>query len=308
MKKYLVYGKFLLAGLVFLPLLLGCTTLEFYDRQVSMKKSCVIEYNGDDTITLILNDEVQGERKEIHGFSGINTLIIPVGTYTFAYSSEPYKNAIDAKNRSDQLTGRSYWYTWKSDVARSESTTLEASKRYKAERVGNIITITEMENGGISGRGVTTPFKFSLVANGLGWRYSGGFLFGEFGPQIGVSVASDAMVMNITGEATMGMGIFGGENNGFGFPYRAGGSVTTFFGKSKFGLGLGGGITGQTIMLLGNEGNDMFPKMHVPYIQVKGLFHPDRNNFLSFGLFMDYYPTVTPVDFGAFGLGFAVNY
>jgi len=303
--------RLLIGGMVLMPVMLSCASLGFYDREISMKESCVLVFQGSNTIDLIINDERRGDYINVNASAKERkTLIIPAGTYTFAWGRS-YREAIDTQNRTAQREGRSYWYTWKTETAHSESTTLESGKRYKAERVGKTITITEMENGGISRGGVTTAVKSSFVANTLGWRSNMGFLFGEFGPQIGLTIASDPVVMNITGEATIGMTgwrILGGDYDGFGFPYRAGGSIATFFGKSRFGLSLGGGIIGQTIVLLGDEGSDMFPKIQVPYIQAKGLFLPDKNEYKAFGLFVDYYPTVTSGNFGTFGIGLTINY
>jgi len=322
MKKCKIFFGFLIGGLVLIPLMLSCASLGFYDRSISMKESCVLDVqktiSGNAQLYYLgANSEKGqvdsiGEYKEIFtGSSGKNTIIVPAGTFSLGYSNTLKK----VLARTDYGWYVREVYKMENYSAVSEPFTFEAGKRYRlaifdatSSSGRGTITITEMNNGGISSGGVMVAPKSQIVANTLGWRYSNGFLIGEVGPQIGMYIASDAMVMHITGEATLGMGIFGGENNGFGFPYRAGGSVITYFGKGFLGAGLGGGITGQTIMLLGDEGNDMFPKIQVPYLQGKILFNPDVNGAIGFGVFFDYYPTVKPVGIGSFGFGLAINY
>jgi len=321
MKKCRIF-RFLICGLVLTPLMLSCASLGFYDRSISMRESCVLVvqktisgnaqlyYRGENPERGQVDS--RGEVKSIFtGSSGSNTIIVPAGTFSLGFTNT-LKSVLERRNSGAYIVEV---YRMENYDAASEPFSFEAGKRYKIEIYEatsasgrGTITITEMNNVGISNRGVMVAPKLNIVANALGWRYSNGFLAGEFGPQFGMYIASDTMIMHITGEATIGMGIFMGENNGFGFPYRAGGSVITYFGKGFLGVSLGGGITGQTIMLLGDEGNDMFPNLHVPYIQGKILFNPNVDDSIGFGLFLDYYPTVEPVDIGSFGLGLAINY
>jgi len=295
MKKHLVYSVFLLEIMLIIPLLSGCATLGFSDRKVSMKKSCVLEFQGSNTITHIVGEK--GTNKPYMFDFGKNILVLPEGTYVMAYSSF-YEEIISWSEIS-------YTYIEKHFTAYSEPFNFEAGKRYRITRDGTkTINITEMNGNGISSSGLMVAPRFMPVVNAFGWRYRDGLLIGEFGPQIGLYIASDAMVMNISGEATIGMGLFFGEYDGFGFPYRAGGSITSFFGKSRFGLGFGGGVTGQAIKFLG-QNEEMFPKIQAPYIQAKILFGQNEN-YMGTGIWFDYYPTVTPVGWGSFGGGLAV--
>jgi hypothetical protein len=304
MKKYLVYGRFLMGIMLFLPLLLGCANLgftdrHFTDRNVSMKESCVLEFQGSNTISHIFGLGQEDPAGFTYFDFGTNILVIPAGEYILAYNGF-YE---EVKSRGAD------WYTYveKHFSAYSKSFKFEAGKRYRVTRDNTTtITIIEMDGKGISSSGVLVAPRFMPVGNALGWRYRDGILLGEFGPQLGVYIASDAMVMNISGEATIGMGLFLGEYDGFGFPYRVGGSVTSFFGKSKFGLAFGGGLTGHTIKFLG-QNEEMFPKIDAPYIQAKILFGQTQN-YMGYGIWFDYYPTVTPVDWASFGFGLAINF
>ena len=326
MRKYLNYGKFLLGWLIFLPLLLGCANLSFFDRGVSMKESCVLELYediaGDEDIFIISgHNEERGQidsigvYKSISIVMGKNAFILPAGKWAIGHS-ERLKNILKRDVFGSTMTGISITeiYRWENYNAISEIFTFEVGKRYRIEVHSSSITITEMNSSGISRGGVTAAIRSGPVINALGWRYNNGIVIGEFGPQIGVSVVSDAMVMHIAGEATIGIGVFGiPDHSAFGFPYRLGGAVTAFFGKSRFGLGLGGGITGQSIYFNFSEGesDDLFPKIQAPYIQIKGLFREKRGDgdyYSAMGFFADYYPTVTPVGIGTFGLGFTMNW
>jgi hypothetical protein len=307
MKKYFLCRMFLLGIMLFLPLLISCANLSFYDRKTDMKNSCIIEFQGDYTITRIISDK-KLEGVYVGGFYGKNILVLPAGTYAFSYRS--IYEQVDTANKLKRERGESYWYTLEVDSSYSGPVTLEEGKKYKIIRDAKEITVTEMNGKGISSSGVMVAPRFMPVINALGWRYNDGILLAEFGPQLGFSIANNAMLMHITGEATIGMGLFGGENNGFGFPYRLGGSVTSFFGNGKLGLGLGGGVTGQTIMFLGDEGNDMLPKIQVPYIQAKVIFSSNKGIWIQpeAGIWFDYYPTITPIDWRSFGFGLAINF
>jgi len=308
MKKCLIYGRLILMGILVIPFFLSCVHTEFYDRNISMKESCIVEY--DEVVSLIINDEVKGEYIEPVSLQGKKMHIIPAGIYTFAYSSTT-KEPIDAKNRSDEAAGRSYWYTWRTETVRSDSITLEVGKRYKLERAGKKFIVKEIDKTNISSNGVVVVPRSAALFNAFGWRYNDMITMLEVGPQIGLSILSDPMIINITGEATIGFSdfflfqwIFSNNEKGyFGLPYRLGGSVTTYFGKSRIGLGLGGGITGQTVYW---QGDEMVPVKPVPYIQAKANFRL-KNVFTSYGLYFDYYPTVVPTDIGSFGFGFTVN-
>jgi len=314
MKKCFFYYRFLLGIILFLPLLMSCAHLSFYDREINMKESCVLEFQqtvrGDCSIHLRGENKNEGQIdsigsvKRIDYISGLNTVVIPAGSFSLGYNNK-LKVVLEREDFGNLIREV---YKLENFDANSNPFTFEIGKRYRIEipEHGGTITITEINANGISSSGIMVAPRSTVVLNALGWRYNDGFLFGEFGPRIGLSIASNSMIMHITGEATIGMGIFGGENNGFGFPYRLGGSVITFFGKGFFGLGLGGGVTGQTIMLLGDEDNDIFPKIQVPYIQVKFLFC-DRNGSDGGGIFLDYYPTITPINFGTFGIGLAFD-
>jgi len=319
MKSYWTYNRLIIGELLLLSLLSGCANLSFFDRKVSMKESCILELHediaGDASAFIILgqneekgkNDSI-GIYKKIGIGMGKNSFILPAGKWTIGHS-ERFKKLLE------RTEYRELW-KWEYYNAISEIFTFEAGKHYRIELHSSSITITEMNSGGISNGGVTTTLRSGPVINALGWRYNNGFIVGEFGPQIGFSVVSDSMVMNLTGEATIGLGLFGiPDNIAFGFPYRLGGSVTTFFGKSRFGLGLGGGVTGQAIYFNFSEGvnNDLFPKIQVPYVQLKGLLREklgdDReDSYSAMGFFFDYYPTLTPIKIGTFGLGFTMNW
>jgi len=310
----LVLGVCLAIGLAIV--LAGCSSFQFYDRNISMKESCVLEFKGDETINFIRGEnspsnessneyDSWGYQKISGFFIGNNTLIIPAGYFSLGYSVN-YQKAIDAENQRAKNAGGSYWYTNETFSAVSEPHNFEIGKRYKVERIGKTIKITETGKNAISSSGVMV-MPISHLITGLGYRYNNG-IAPEFGPQMGLSIISDSMVMYITGDATIGVGFFGFGEEGFGAgaPYRAGGSIITFFGKSKFGLSLGGGIVGQTIMLSSDENGGMrFPQIQIPYIQAKGLFHPDKDNYMSFGLYIDYYPTKTPFGTDSFGFGIA---
>ena len=296
----------------------GCASVGFYDREISMKESCVLEFKwpfkGYEQHLIMRGGNSEknktdsyGQYKEIFGGEmGIQNIVIPAGIYYLGFSNTLH-DIISQKVTSRTITTI---YEVKNYSYNSDIIEFEIGKRYRMElsEVDKKINITELKGSGISSSGVMVKAKSAPTMSALSWRYSNGFTIAEAGPQLGFYIISDTIFMHITGEATIGLGFFGGDNNGIGFPYRVGGSLTTFFGKSRFGFGLGGGVTGQTIMLLGDEGNEMFPKIQVPYIQAKALFRPRKGFYDAFGLYLDYYPTVTPVKFGSFGFGLAMQF
>lgn len=296
MKKHFAYVKFFLLGVTFFPLFLGCAGLGFYDRKVSMKESCILEWTGEETISYISGEN--GKGKEIHGgYAGMETLVLPSGSYTLVYSYG-YKSAIDAQNEQRRRQGESYWYTNETFYAESEPFTFEARKRYRIERTGATFTITEKGNS-ISKGGMAVALHSSPEANFFGWRYDNSFMLFEAGQQMGFYVISDPIVMVFSGGGTMGYGLFNNLNLGnmMNIPYRAGGSVATYFGDFNFMISLGGGITGYVFSMDLLSDDNPFPKVpQIPYVQIK-------LGFKGVGLFIDYYPTQTPIGIGSFGFG-----
>ena len=284
--------KHIFCVIAVLPNLLGCAGLYFADREVSMKESCILEYHGENTINFIGGKD---RYFLVNSSLGMNTYILPVGTYTLGYTKS-YKNLISERTIGNT---REITYKWERDSASSEEFTFETGKRYKIERSGSKITITELKNGGISKGGVAVASYSLAVANFFGWRYDNNFMLFEAGPQAGFYVISDPVVMVFSGEGALGMGLFNHLNIGniMNFPYRAGGSVAAYFGNSNFVIGLGGGITGYVFSMDLFSDDNPFPQVPLtPYIQMK-------LTYKSLGLFFDYYPTQTPIGIGSFGFG-----
>jgi len=283
----------------------GCSTLRFYDSgkaETTMKESCLVEF-GDNVANIVFNEKM--EEQEI-GTIGKNHYILPAGKYTFVYFESGYGEWVNKGHYRQHriVDGVS---------ARSETFDFEAGKRYRLERVGKIINIIDTEKRGISENGTLAIFRSGGVINVFGWQYSNGINVAEFGPSIGLSIATDPVVMHIAGEAAIGIGCYGigiPDSLSVGFSFRTGGSLINFFQRSGFGIGFGGGLIGHilTIPLVGadvevtyDHPGSLYPI--VPYVQLKGFFGK-LGEFDGVGIYMDYYPTISPTSIGSFGFGF----
>ena len=310
-------------GLVFGSLVMfGCTTFNMYDSEVSIKDSAIVQYSarGREVITEI-HDLTKNRIIEIDAFLGKHTVVLPAGDYIFL---DGWRGGVIGRTYSGDVY-REYYY-------RSERVTLEAGKHYTltkrddsyeyvrvsgiqtTSKVYGTIVVTEQDGRGKRPSGVKVFLKSGGILNAFGWRYNRDLLLGEAGPRLGFMIFSDLLVMDITGEATIGWGLIrfnsSGEPIGTGFPYRYGGSITAYF--DYFSIGLGVGITGHTFGISNSTFIPAQQLSHVPYVQLKLNILVDNfgdrvNHFIGPGIFFDYYPTVKPLDMGAFGFGITVK-
>ena len=298
--------RFLFICLLF-SMFVSCRSINFVNSEISMKESCVVII-PDGVANGVLNEDF--EYSKISPFFGKTNFILPAGIHTFTHFSTGWVPT-DNMQRRARDAGLSYYAELKEFRAASETFEFEAGKRYMLERRGSVIDIIELDNRGISKNGTMIVFRHISVANFLGWQYRNGINIGEIGPQVGLSIVNDPIVMHINGEAAIGVGAYGiGMPGNFsaGFSYRYGGSLYTFIRKARFGIGLGGGFVGHILTIpIGDEdenrnykGNPLlsiYPQ--VPYLQLKGFL----GEYEGFGIYLDYYPTVSPMGIGSFGFG-----
>jgi len=179
-------------------------------------------------------------------YSSTTTYIPYVETWLITYDFKPGKSyKIDVENAKISYNGKNL-------LTEAPGVIITMNEKGKNIEVyhgdGVNIAITE-HNGGIAGSTYFGPFFGGNVGLGL-WQYGPGIIVANAGPRAGLNIVRNKLGIILCAEAGGEFGFSIPDLNSFGLSmgYYYGGLAEFYF--SKIGLGIGGGMTGGSVLPL----------------------------------------------------------